>query len=125
MLGHEYIINMRKRGYKPRSVWVECLPMGSFAKSLISPHIKNDMDIHLDARDIVAASRLDLRCLLGLNVYVNGANDEGTQAVADACIKAGASKVIASFFDLSRRERDWLVKMSTTTPEGVRTTWPQ
>lgn len=125
MLGHEYLINMRKRGYKPRSVWVECLPMGSFAKSLISPQIKNDMDIHLDARDIVAASRLDLRCLLGLNVYVNGANDEGTQAVADACIKAGASKVIASFFDLSRRERDWLVKMSTTTPEGVRTTWPQ
>jgi len=125
MRGNEHLIAMRNKGYKPRSVWVECLPMNSFAKSLLSPHIKNDMDIHLDARDIVAASRLDLRCLMGLNVYVNGPNDETTQAVADACVKAGAVKVIASFFDLSRRERDWLVKMSTTTPEGVRTTWPQ
>ncbi len=125
MLGHEYLINMRKRGYKPRSVWVECLPMGSFAKSLISPQIKNDMDIHLDARDISCASRLDLRFLMGLNVYVNGPDDETTQAVADACLKAGAVKVIASFFDLSKRERDWLVKMTTTTSEGVETTWPQ
>jgi len=125
MLGHEYLINMRKRGYKPRSVWVECLPMGRFAKSLISPQIKNDMDIHLDPRDIKTVNRLDLRCLVGLNVYVNGPNDDTTQAVADACLKAGAVKVIASFFDLSKRERDWLVKMSTTTPEGVMTTWPQ
>lgn len=125
MRGNEHLIAMRNKGYKPRSVWVECLPMGSFAKSLICPQIKNDMDIHLDARDIVAASRLDLRFLIGLTVYVNGANDEGAQAVADACIKAGASKVIASFFDLSKRERDWLVKMTTTTTEGVKTTWPQ
>lgn len=125
MLGHEYLINMRKRGYKPRSVWVEMLPMNSFAKSLIRPAIKNDIDIHLELRDIETVNRLDLRCLMGLIVYVNGPNDETTQAVADACLKAGATKVIASFFDLSRRERDWLVKMSTTTPEGVRTTWPQ
>lgn len=125
MLGPEYLINMRKRGYKPRSVWVEMLPMNSFAKSLIRPAIKNDIDIHLELRDIETVNRLDLRCLMGLIVYVNGPNDETTQAVADACLKAGATKVIASFFDLSRRERDWLVKMSTTTPEGVRTTWPQ
>ncbi len=125
MRGAEYVIAMRIKGYKPRSVWVEMLPMNSFAKTLIRPGIRNDMDIHLEPRDIEAANRLDLRCLTGLHVYVNGPNDDTTQAVADACIKAGAVKVIASFFDLTRRERDWLVKMSTTTPEGVRTTWPQ
>jgi hypothetical protein len=125
MRGNEHLIAMRNKGYKPRSVWVECLPMNSFARGLIRPCIGNDMDLHLEPRDIETANRLDLRCMMGLNVYVNGPNDETTQAVADACVKAGAVKVIASFFDLSRRERDWLVKMITTTPEGVRTTWPQ
>lgn len=125
MRGSEHLIAMRSAGYKPRSVWVEMLPMNSFAKSLIRPAIKNDIDIHLELRDIETVSRLDLRCLMGLSVYVNGPNDETTQAVADACLKAGAIKVIASFFDLSKRERDWLVKMTTTTSEGVRTTWPQ
>lgn len=125
MRGNEHLIAMRNKGYKPRSVWVECLPMNSFAKSLLSPHIKNDMDIHLDRKDIDVIGRLDLRCLTGLNVYVNGPNDETTQSVADACLRAGAVRVIASFFDVSRRERDWLVKMTTTTTEGVKTTWPQ
>lgn len=125
MRGQEHVIAMRERGFKPRSVWVECLPMNAFAKSLIRPGIRNEMDIHLEPRDIETANRLDLRCLMGLNVYVNGPNDDSTQKVADACLKAGASKVIASFFDLSKRERDWLVKMTTTTTEGVKTTWPQ
>lgn len=125
MRGNEHLIAMRNKGYKPRAVWVECLPMNSFAKSLLGPHIKNDMDIHLDRKDIEMIGRLDLRCLTGLNVYVNGPNDETTQSVADACLRAGAVRVIASFFDVSRRERDWLVKMTTTTTEGVKTTWPQ
>lgn len=124
MRGNDYLIAMRQQGYKPRAVWVEMLPMNAFAKSLIRPGVCNDMDIHLDTRDIETVTRLDLRCLMGLNVYVNGPNDETTQSVADACLKAGAAKVIASFFDLSLREPQWLVKMTTTTPEGVGTTWP-
>lgn len=124
MRGMENLIAMRKAGLKPTAVWVEMLPMQQWAKKL-TQSVSRHVDIHMGQPDLVRLSTLDLRALLGLHVLVNGPADESTEKVAKACFDAGAKTVEAFFFDLARRERDWIVKAMRFSKEGVKTVWQQ
>lgn len=119
MRGHESLIALRMHGKTPRSVAVMLLPAQEWVSEWAShPATAGDATIVLDDADVKAASRLDLRFLVGIGpVIVNGPDDERTTKVANACLDAGASRVLACYFDLSRPEHEQLVWLTDRTPE--------
>jgi hypothetical protein len=92
--GHDQLIAMRRAGAAPSIVFVET----------DDAMWANTRDWHADAPDRaqlrVEASdrpaRLDLRCLVGLTVWVNGSDSRRVFDVAAACEQHKAGRVIAS-----------------------------
>lgn len=118
MRGHESLLKLRMAGKVPRSVWVSLFPLQKWA---IEWAARNSADAEIQIDDDEPINRLDLRCLVGLDpVYVNGPDGEQTKRLADACIKAGAKRVLASYFAWTHPEHLRLVRMTETTTEGVR-----
>ena len=124
MRGIENIIAMRQRGVKPAVVWVEMLPMQQWAKQLTNKAGRY-VDIHVDESDVPSVQRADLRCLVGLQVMVNGPDNETTEKVAKACFDAGAKTVQAFRFDISNPYRPDITKATRYSAEGVTTSWPK
>lgn len=93
MRGHEALLQMRRQGLAPVSVTVTTDPecdrfvaswprdMPAFPQLLIAPDDTPE--------------RLDLRCLVGLRVWVDGLDPERVERVAKACEAAGAKRVIS------------------------------
>jgi hypothetical protein len=50
-------------------------------------------DINVDPAESIG--RLDLRCIVGLTIHLNGSNAERVAELRDACLEAGAERVIA------------------------------
>lgn len=111
MRGHEPIIAMRMAGKTPRSVALMLFPAQPWVTDWHKhPSTQGDATVVLDERDTKAVSRLDLRFLVGLDpVIVNGPHNEVTTKVADACLEAGAARVLAVYFDLSKPEHEQIV----------------
>lgn len=93
MRGHQALITMRMEGYAPEMVWFDVdsphLPMPDDWHH-VSP---NHAHLQLQPSDNLAT--LDLRCVVGLTVFVDGHETRRVVAIRDACIKAGAKRVIA------------------------------
>jgi hypothetical protein len=124
MRGIENLVSMRSKGLKPSVVWVEMLPMQQWAKQL-TQQTSRQVDIHIDPSDIPAIDRTDLRCLVGLQVYVNGPDDDTTEKVGQACFNAGASLVEAFRYDIRNPYRIEITRGTRYSPEGVKTVWPK
>lgn len=114
MRGHEPLIAMRMQGQCPRSVALMLFPAQDWVtKWDESPFTYGDATVVLDEQDTKAVRRLDLRFLVGLDpVIVNGPYSDVTTKVADACLEAGAARVLAVYFDLSKPEHQQIVGMT-------------
>lgn len=97
MRGHEPLVAMRMHGMTPATVEMQVdRPMPAwFWREWLTERLPGQ-PIH--ARILVAEddspARIDLRCLIGLAVQVNGPNPDRVAAVAAACTEAGAERVI-------------------------------
>jgi hypothetical protein len=90
MTGHQQLLAMRRRGFKPASVWVVDGkgPCSADWHAEPSPYSGQfHAEIQLDANDVPEA--LDLRLLVGMNVWLVGERgDERTARVFDAICTA-------------------------------------
>lgn len=93
MRGHLPIIAMRQRGMVPRTVFLDAFedPSKSWRQwprvCMESPQVEILPDESLPM--------LDLRFLSGLRVMLTGHERRRVQAIRDACVEAGAARVVA------------------------------
>jgi hypothetical protein len=94
MRGHEALIAMRRQGAVPDVVWIDTdlarLPMADDWLEVTPRHAH----VQLDPAD--SPARVDFRCVIGLTVSISGDDLKRVRATRDACVFAGAKRVIAS-----------------------------
>lgn len=104
MRGAAALVSMRMRGVAPSMVfldaWCPLGWLGAIATAYDTWHIDHPHRAHLmlDRADVPA--RVDLRCIVGLAVMINEDNAAAARAMRDACVAAGARRVIASACDV-------------------------
>lgn len=91
MRGHDQIINFRKLGFRPESVFLWDMPV-----QLSEPQWLEDFRFMEVSTYGDGTGSLDLRFLVGLPVTVIGEEIARVQAIANECKKVGADRVIAS-----------------------------
>lgn len=91
MRGATELLNARLQGYRPAMVFVD-LDIGPVAEEF-----RGEDQVQIEDTDRL--SGLDLRCVYGLTVNVSGENAGKTRGVAQACLDAGASRVITNISD--------------------------
>lgn len=107
MNGHQAIIDMRHKGYKPAYVWLQ--------DTGLAP---GDNAVTLVKTDIPEA--LDLRFLIGTTVLAESPDKHRLERITRACVQAKAARVIASLYDPKR----WSETTEITDTDGVMT-WPK
>lgn len=120
MRGQDQLEAMRRRGFVPEQVNIATTP--------IAKHFADDWPLYSPRFAQLQAEgsprRADLRCLIGLEVQIDG-EDRGTvKAWAEAVKAAGARRVVTSLADFSAPE-EWkhsIVEMTDT--DGV-IVWPR
>lgn len=89
MRGHDAVIKMRLQGFKPASVWIWDMPgyVGSskWIEDLQMPQIETAGD------DL---SSIDLRFVVGCEVFVNAESVGRGKRIAAMCQKSEASRVV-------------------------------
>lgn len=116
MRGHEPLIAMRLRGLKPASCWLTdvdaaglCREWQNWAESRAKPLVLVEPGENLQ--------RLDLRFLVGLDVFVDMVEPDRMRAVVEACDAAGAHRVVGMSSHPSRHPTaDDLVMVDTRGP---------
>jgi hypothetical protein len=97
MIGHEPLIAMRRKGRVPQRVYVETRACLDRRLAREWPEVSpQSAFVLVDPEESVV--RLDLRCLVGLPVEVDGLDSQRVHEVFAACVKAGASRVIGSTY---------------------------
>lgn len=99
MHGHEPLIALRMSGHVPASVHVDAdgvLPRRITRSWPVQIHPGSRIHAHLCIGPREPVSMLDLRCLVGLRVFVHGANVHRVAEVAKACAAAKAREVYAA-----------------------------
>lgn len=120
MIGHEPLIAMRRRGRAPAWVEIETMPCADSRLAREWPQfLPQRAMLFVDPRE--SAARLDLRCVVGLCVDVQGEDAKRVSAVVAAAESAGARRVLGSVF---RRRGELCETVSRTDTEG-RLTWPE
>jgi len=94
MRGADQLIAFRRRGHRPAFVWVDT-DHDSLRCWRDWPSLTPGM-AHLQIEPTDQPGLLDLRCLIGLDVLVQGTDADRVQAIADACRDAEASRVMAA-----------------------------
>jgi hypothetical protein len=94
MRGHLALLEMRRAGAAPDVVLVDCFPTPSHQAQHWPSDNPTTAVIEIEAGDRPA--RLDLRCLIGLDVTVNGFDSQQVAAVEAAVIAAKARTVTAA-----------------------------
>lgn len=94
MRGHLALIAMRCHGAVPEVVWID-------TDGTIDPCCDDWLDItpqhaHLQLQPSDVPSLVDLRCVTRLFVSISGSDIKRVRSTRDACISAGAKRVIAS-----------------------------
>jgi hypothetical protein len=93
MRGHEPLRTMRRRGVRPGVVFIDLVRQPSewpLQWSTECPH-----RAHVEILDDEMLSGLDLRFCVGMQVLVQGEAGRRVAQVAEACIEAGAARVVA------------------------------
>ena len=123
MRGAQALVAMRKARQVPAVVWLDAeterLP---FADDWPE---RSPVQAYLQPAFGEIPRRVDLRCVVGLTVYVSGPNRERVHALRDAAIEANAGRVIASVLT-PRGSGEWIAYLldETTDTEGM-LTWPK
>jgi hypothetical protein len=115
MRGHEPLLQMRRLGAKPRMVTLLTTPGFDRWVSTWPALFPEYPEVEIGSDE--TPERLDLRCLVGLQVRVQGADEQRVERVARAAAAAGAARVIAAVHD----EQLDLVRITDT--QGA-LTWP-
>lgn len=118
MRGQRALEAMRRRGRVPDSVFIDV------DDSRL--RMADDWQVHTPALAMLSPlrdkpSQADLRCVVGLTVFVSGADLKLVHAMRDACIRAQAARVIATTC-VPRGEVFDCIEVSDT--EG-KFTWPE
>ena len=94
MRGLAPLIALRRGGSVPDCVWVDLerdpMPMAEDWAGI------NNRSAHVQLEPEDRIRHLDLRCAKGLPCYVQGNDRDEVRAMRDACLAAGASRVIAT-----------------------------
>lgn len=94
MTGHEPLVAMRLRGRQPASVHINANG-NSVGNWTIPAYPGAPLHAELNVHPSETIGRLDLRCIAELTVHLNGDDPQRVAALRDACIEAGARRVIA------------------------------
>jgi hypothetical protein len=109
MKGQETLIAMRKGGHVVGSVWLDLDPdkQESWRTWTECADFKAHPDAALSANVQIepgeSISRLDLRFLVGLTVWVHGSDLDRVQQLHKACAAAGAKRVLSAFMQPDAR----------------------
>jgi hypothetical protein len=97
MRGHEPLIALRRSGKRPSMVFIDAFEDSSDSWR---DWPKNDpAHAQLEVLPDDSIPGLDLRCVVGLPVMVTGHSKARVDAIRDACIEAGAKRVVAACID--------------------------
>lgn len=92
MRGHEPIVAMRRNGLMPAMVWIDTEPCALKAWAGWPSVDASHAHVWVEAGDSI--KRTDLRFVVGLTVQVQGEDAQRVADVQDACVKAGAKRVL-------------------------------
>lgn len=118
MRGQHDLIAMRCKGVIPNLVFVETDGL-DIRHDRLFPVDPEYLYLHIDPSE--RASRLDLRCLVGLTCVVTGCKAERVDDITAACTKAGSARVIAHTLEPMRHGEFACLRITDTT--GA-LTWP-
>jgi len=90
MKGHEPLFAMRLQGWAPKDVHIDTSP----SKLWREWQVWSPDHAHLVVEPSDSVRLLDLRCVVGLLVFVNGSSHERVAEVIEAAKKAGARRVV-------------------------------
>lgn len=118
MRGHQPIIAARRQGFVPASVWLHDLPAGQRPERerFPWPTFGSAASVDIEATD--SPARLDLRFLVGMQVFVMADRAERLEALESAAKAAKAKRVLGHLFADSRQGPQ-LVRITDT--EGAMT----
>ncbi|MBA3589698.1 hypothetical protein [Methylibium sp.] len=119
MRGHEQLLAMRKNGYAPSVVFIETNDALWQADKDWPEMTPTMAKLRVEAKDSLAS--LDLRCVVGLKVMVDGHEQARVDAVATACQTAKAKRVITTVTTFGDGNPE-VIRMTDT--DGV-LTWPK
>lgn len=94
MRGQAALQSMRRRGLAPDIVFVAM--DDERLRAAETWHVRTPTMATLTPLRSQKPSQADLRCVVGLPVYILGADAKRVRAMRDACIRANASRVIAA-----------------------------
>lgn len=112
--GQAQLEAMRRRGHAPDAVFIDC----GGDRLRMAEGWASQQRAHLAANGPV--SQADLRCIVGLTVFVGGGLPCQIRAMRDACVRAKAKRVIATICE-PRGEVFECVEVTDT--EGL-LSWP-
>jgi hypothetical protein len=99
MRGHEALIDMRKKGIRPRAADI-CLASDKQGFWQDWERWASEACIEVETKDVI--ERLDLRCIVGMWVFAWGFEADRVKALHQACIDAGAEVVMSSVYRTNR-----------------------
>ena len=118
MKGHDHILTLRKGGKAPPVVFVDTEADDRLGLSKCWPSHGMHAQVWIEPAD--AISRLDLRWCIGLRVLLDGSNPERVKEADEALQKAGAARVIAHTYRVTRPgEEPRLETVSITDTAGA------
>lgn len=96
MRGHEALVAMRRRGVRPAMA-----DISDGLDKLCAWRDWPDWDgtAHIEIQPADSIPLLDLRCLVGLFVFVWGLDAERVHQLHDACMAAGARAVMGAVYE--------------------------
>lgn len=124
MHGHEQLIAMRLHGYMPDQVWIGT-DLGERIDQARDWLAMNSAVAHLQLDAPDKPARLDLRCVHGLMCFVQGSDAHTVHAVRDACIEAGAKRVISAVMERFGRGEWAAFRTIEQTDTDGQFVWPQ
>ena len=110
MRGHQALIDLRRSGVCPTLAFVDLVAEPS---ALTSDWQRWSTQAHLEVLDSEGIRRLDLRCLRGVTVMVGGMQSERVAAMHNACVSAGAKRVLSSVWRLRRGDVETVSTMDS------------
>jgi len=95
MRGHEALIAMRRKGRRPGMAIVWC---GRDAlRSWSTWGDETPQTAHLEVADDEPLAGVDMRCVVGMLVVVQGDSERRVMSVYRRCLENGARRVLAAF----------------------------